>query len=261
MAKWIGAWDCRMGRHDCATIGDVAHYCHSTLSDGDVLWVTWRDAEDDVYRAFRLSGDGYSDSGFAWVDGSTWTTVYEGRTGERVKLTEVWADDDTMNYTWHRSLRGEAWEETGGGALTRVHDAASPVAAPEVARGEAPWDFMAGSWEFVGIDGGGECRLVGNAGFYCVTEGGGEEAIWVTWWDDGDEVYRTYRLYSDGYADAGVVWIDGDSWTFVYEGKIGDRAKMVTARTDDDRFEYMWHRSLRGGPWEQTTGFAMKRVR
>jgi hypothetical protein len=260
--RMIGTWDCRMGRHECKAIGDVAYYCHSTLSEGEVLWVTWRDAEDDLFRSYRMTSDGYSDSGVTWVDGSTWTTVYEGRTGERAKLVEAWADNDTMNYTWYRSLHGGAWEQGGGGAMTRVQGEVAMAAAQEVPPGaDGPFDFLSGSWEFVGLEGGGECRLIGSAGFHCFTKSNDDEALWVAWWDDGDEVYRTYRLYNSGYSDSGVKWMDGDTWTFVYEGRTGGRSKLVTVRTDDDTFEYTWYRSLRGGPWVESSAYAMKKVR
>ena len=66
---------------------------------------------------------------------------------------------------------------------------------------------------------------------------------------DKDKTIETYRFYSNGYADSGLVWVDGDTWTFVYEGEEGARFKFI-GTLSGNTFNYKWHKSLKGGPWE-----------
>jgi endonuclease YncB( thermonuclease family) len=65
----------------------------------------------------RLSS--YADSGLAWIDGDTWTVVYEGAGGVRFRMTIVVADG-TQTYVWHRSVEGGPWVETSEGSMTKV---------------------------------------------------------------------------------------------------------------------------------------------
>lgn len=106
------------------------------------------------------------------------------------------------------------------------------------------------------IAGGGQCAMLGELTLTCrshwtTTGGVDREAIFIVRWDPAAEAFRGYRFYENGYADSGFTWVDGDTWTTVYEGANGRRFRITQTFTDTGT-EYVWHRSDAGGPWVKT---------
>jgi hypothetical protein len=124
---------------------------------------------------------------------------------------------------------------------------------------------LVGEWTFDHVDGGSRCDWLGDFIVRCQSHwtnasGNAVEAVFFVRWDAAQESYTGYRFYSGGYTDSGPGWFDGDTWTFVYEGPQGARYRFV-AELSGDKETYTWHRSLQGGPWEQTETGSMTRVR
>lgn len=116
---------------------------------------------------------------------------------------------------------------------------------------------MVGAFKYNQIEGGGECKKVGDYILHCMsawTNSSGEqiEAVWITKFDPESEEFMAFRFYNSGYSDSGPGWVDGDTGVFVYEGPGGIRARM-TQTWSGDTLHYVWHRSVQGGPWEQTS--------
>lgn len=86
------------------------------------------------------------------------------------------------------------------------------------------------------------------------------KAVWLFRYDTEDEVYRSYRFYSNGYADSALGWVEGDTWTFVYEGPEGARSRF-TGVESGDTWTYEWHSSIQGGGWEKTEEGSMTKAR
>ncbi len=116
------------GVFTCEWLGDLIVHCQSSWldADGDTIYqvlLNRYDPEAEVYRSHRFYSGGYADSGLGWVDGNTWTFVYEGPRGARFRITLVIAEDNAA-YEWHRSLEGGPWEAMGtfgsSGSVTRV---------------------------------------------------------------------------------------------------------------------------------------------
>ena len=115
-------------------------------------------------------------------------------------------------------------------------------------------DIWVGDWKYDTIDGVNKCiklaeniiQLENNI----INEAGEKrKSVYYLRLKDKDNTIETYRFFSNGYADSGLVWVDGDTWTFVYEGEDGARFKMIGAFSDST-INYRWHRSLKGGLWE-----------
>lgn len=66
-------------------------------------------------------------------------------------------------------------------------------------------------------------------------------------------MYRGYRFSSNGYVDSGTGWYEDDTWTIVYDNPSGNKNRMTSTFTADT-WTYVWHNSVRGAPWEQSSG-------
>ena len=126
LGVFVGEWtfDELEGEATCAWLGDMAVHCPASWlnSEGDTIeavFLTRWDAEAEVYTAHRFYSSGYADSGLAWVDGDTWTTVFEGPEGARYRNTSV-ISGDTWTYEWHMSVEGGPWEAGETGSATRA---------------------------------------------------------------------------------------------------------------------------------------------
>lgn len=121
-----------------------------------------------------------------------------------------------------------------------------------------------GSWTSDDYEGGFECEWLGETVVVCrsewVMDSGDEgEAFYVNRWDSENELYRSYRFYDTGYADSGTMWVDGETWTVVMEGPKGSLDRIIWTVAPEDA-EYTWHRSVRGGPWEEVTTHSFTRL-
>ena len=121
-----------------------------------------------------------------------------------------------------------------------------------------------GSFEYDHIEGGGDCKKVGDYVLHCMsawttTSGNEVEAIWITRLNPETGELTAFRFYNNGYADSGRVWIDGDTAVTVYELPGGARAR-ITQTWSEDTVTYVWHRSVQGGAWEETSEGSMTRV-
>jgi len=125
--------------------------------------------------------------------------------------------------------------------------------------------WFVGDWEYQTLDGGAKCKWLGEFIIQCESswtndDGNTVEALFLTRYDSKAKIYTAHRFYSGGYTDSGLGWVDGDTWTFVYEGQAGARTRF-TGVISGDTWTYEWHRSVEGGLWEGTGGGgSMKKV-
>ena len=142
-------------------------------------------------------------------------------------------------------------------------------AIPTLAQERSPelqrLDWFVGNWTFNEVEGESECERLGDYIVHCnsawtTADGNPVEAVFLMRYDAEAEVYRGYRFYSGGYADVALGWVEDDTWTFVYEGPAGARFKF-TGVASGDTWTFVWHRSVQGGPWEQTSEGSMTKVR
>jgi len=125
--------------------------------------------------------------------------------------------------------------------------------------------WFVGDWVYEGLDGGTKCEWLGDSIVHCQSswinsDGDSIEAVFLIRYDPEAEVYTAHRFYSGGYTDSGLGWVDGDTWTFVYEGATGARFRF-TGVTSEDTWTYEWHTSVEGGPWEPGSAGSMTKVR
>lgn len=125
--------------------------------------------------------------------------------------------------------------------------------------------WLVGDWTYDNLDGWAKCAWLGDFIVQCQTAwvdaaGDSTEALFLTRYDAEAEVYTTHRFYSGGYTDSGVGWVDDDTWTFVYDGPAGTRYRF-TGVISEETWTYEWYRSVKGGPWERSSGGSMTRVR
>ena len=106
-------------------------------------------------------------------------------------------------------------------------------------------------------DGNGEltCEMLGEYILQCTFAGvdpGGDEIVVVqyTRYDTDEDAYTTHRFVSNGYADTGLTWVDGDTWTFVYDGPDGVRFR-DTSTVSGNAMTTVWHISEQGGDWQE----------
>ncbi len=124
---------------------------------------------------------------------------------------------------------------------------------------------MVGNWTYDHLDGSTECKRLGDYTVHCFSawtnaEGAPIEAVFLNRFDPQSEVFRGHRFYNSGYADSGMCWVDGTTWVCVYEQPEGARAR-ITSTISGDSWSYVWHRSVQGGPWEQSSDGSSTRVR
>jgi hypothetical protein len=124
--------------------------------------------------------------------------------------------------------------------------------------------LFVGSWTYDHIEGGTECSWLGDHIVHCrgswITADGNEvEAVFLTRYDEAEEMWRAHRYYNSGYADSAVGWLEDGTWTFVYETPSENRVKF-TGVISGDKWTYDWHRSVHGGPWEKTSEGSMTKV-
>jgi len=126
-------------------------------------------------------------------------------------------------------------------------------------------DFLVGDWEYVDVEGGVTCKWLGDfiincQGSWTNDAGNTVEAVFLQRYDPEAKIYTAHRFYSGGYTDSGLAWVDGDTWTTVYEGSGGTRNRF-TGVISGDTWTYEWHRSVKGKPWERTSEGSMKKVK
>jgi hypothetical protein len=126
LATAIGTWEDEDGaRARCDWLGESTLLCLQswTTESGEQrqgAFVTSWDADTEMYTVDRFSSTGYQDSGVVWIDGNKWVYVFHNPNGAILRATQLW-NDDTVEYEWHRSLRGGPWEPTGSkGSMTRT---------------------------------------------------------------------------------------------------------------------------------------------
>ncbi len=125
-------------------------------------------------------------------------------------------------------------------------------------------DVFVGDWEYEDLEGGTKCKWLGEFIIHCENSwindaGDTVEAVFLTRYDQEAKIYTAHRFYSGGYTDSGLGWVNGNTWSFVYEGQAGARYRF-TGVISGDTYTYEWHRSDKGGSWERTGGGSMKKV-
>ena len=91
--------------------------------------------------------------------------------------------------------------------------------------------------------------------------GNANAATWVSGYDAENEVYTSARFYNNGYSDSGTGWRDGDTWTYVYDATAGTKLRFTGVLGPETVWTYQWARSVKGGPWEDTSSGSMTKVR
>jgi hypothetical protein len=117
--------------------------------------------------------------------------------------------------------------------------------------------WFVGDWTYDHLDGGTKCEWLGDFIVHCQSSwinsaGDSVEVVFLTGYDPEAEVYTAHRFYSG--------WVDGDTWSFVYEGPAGARYR-ITMVASEDTWTYEWHTSVKGGPWEPGSTGSATRVR
>jgi hypothetical protein len=126
-------------------------------------------------------------------------------------------------------------------------------------------DSFVGNWISDGLEGTGTCNRLADNIVHCTsawttTAGNPIEAVFLIGYDTEAEMYKGYRFYSSGYVDSGTGWVEGDTWTVVYDNPSGNKNRMTSTITADT-WTYVWHRSVHGGPWEESSEGSNTRVR
>ena len=121
-----------------------------------------------------------------------------------------------------------------------------------------------GSWEYTSVEGTTECDKVGQYMVNCrsvwtTASGDPRDAVFIIRFDPETEMLMGYRFYNSGYADSGFGWVDGNTSVFVYELAEGARAR-ITQTWSGNTITYVWHSSVEGGPWEQTSEGSTRKV-
>lgn len=126
LSVWVGDWTYEdgSGSMSCEWFGDNTVQCDGSWTNddgttGEQLFVLRYDAQAEGYVGYRFYKGGYADSGHTWVDGDTWTMVFDSPRGNRYRATAV-AAENTWSWDWHRSIHGSAWEAYGSGSMVRV---------------------------------------------------------------------------------------------------------------------------------------------
>ena len=121
-------------------------------------------------------------------------------------------------------------------------------------QGAQKMNAMVGEWKYDNLDGEVSCEWFGELIVRCTSswttdDGESRKLVFFTKYDPESEVYETYRFNSNGYTDSGYGWVDGNTWTLVFEGTKGARYK-ITSTISEDTWSYKWHISQKGGPWK-----------
>ena len=75
----------------------------------------------------------------------------------------------------------------------------------------------------------------------------------VLGYDAAEEVYTWHRYWSNGYSDAAKGWVRDNTWTFVFDEPVEEKARMTMVEESPDVIVFKWERSVEGGPWEVTS--------
>ena len=94
----VGEWayDHLEGGGACEWIGESFMVCIMRWTDASgaaraSTWVNGYDAAAKVYTSWRFNDNGYRDSASGWRHGDTWTWVYDGTAGRKLRFTAVLA--------------------------------------------------------------------------------------------------------------------------------------------------------------------------
>jgi hypothetical protein len=109
----------------CSWLGNSFVQCPGTWtnSDGNVVtsvFLLGYDTEEEVYIGFRFYGGGYHDSAKLWVDGNTWTWLFEDNGATRLRSTAVFESPNAYSYEWARSVEGGDWVNSSSGGAVKV---------------------------------------------------------------------------------------------------------------------------------------------
>jgi acetoacetate decarboxylase len=156
----------------------------------------------------------------------------------------------------------EADPASSPGGTGRPTEAVRAAGAAQVSPQAARLGALLGSW--VSDNGGFECERFGATAMVCRSHWGtktGEtgQSLYVNRWDADKQVVRTECFYDSGEATSGFTWMEGNTWTSVTEGPLGNLNKVVWTVTDEAA-EYSLFRSTRGGPWEKIVTKSFRRA-
>ena len=145
-----------------------------------------------------------------------------------------------------------------------VRTAAQQAPGPEHER----LGFWVGDWSYVVGDGSGTMTAERLGDFFIqMTEvytnptGNTFEILGVLGYAPAEKVYTWHRYWSNGYSDAAKGWVHDDTWTFVFDEPVGEKARMTMVEDSPDVVVFRWERSIEGGPWEVTSEGRTTKVR
>ena len=78
------------------------------------------DTQEDVYTWHRFFSNGSIDTAAGWLHDNTWTFLFEGLAGSRVRTTLIDESPDAFSFKWERSVEGGPWEMYLEGRMTKV---------------------------------------------------------------------------------------------------------------------------------------------
>ena len=142
---------------------------------------------------------------------------------------------------------------------------ACPASAQDLSPELQRMDQFIGTWNYDGMDGTAICQRLADNIVRCNSDwtnadGDPVEAVFIWVHDPLTERYMTYRFYSSGYWDSGTGWFEDGTWVAIYDAQNGNKVKSTSTITADS-WTYEWYRSVRGGPWEQTSEGSATRAR
>ena len=91
-------------------------------SQSYILW--GYNPEAKAYFGFRYYSDGWTDFPKGWLNGKTWTFVFEdehrGGKAQRRQVTQVLESPTVLTFQWDRSVEGAPWTTTAVGKCSKA---------------------------------------------------------------------------------------------------------------------------------------------
>lgn len=136
LAAWQGTWQCS-GESKTGTqtrsefslacewaAGGFFLVCKSASKTAEWTGIWGYNPEAKAYFGFRYYSDGWTDFPKGWLNGKTWTFVFEdehrGGKAQRRQVTEVVESPTVLTFQWDRSVEGAPWTTTAVGRCSKV---------------------------------------------------------------------------------------------------------------------------------------------
>jgi uncharacterized protein DUF1579 len=153
--------------------------------------------------------------------------------------------------------------------LAQIIFAQAPPQPPKPGREHKKMSYFLGRWNSEGeakasdFGPGGKFSFMDNntwlfGGFFVITHSEGKgpmgeiKSIAVMGYDPAEKVYTYNAFNSMGMAESGKGTVDGNTWTWTNEGKVGDKmfkSRFIMKIESPTSYNYKWESSANGGDW------------